>query len=43
VNIIHIPPALAEAYSDGNRYTNEELETLIRTNEGLFSCYIIEK
>jgi hypothetical protein len=43
VNIIHIPPSLAEAYTGGNRYTDEEVEKLIRTNEGLFSCYLIEK
>ena len=41
VNIIHIPPALAEAYSAGNRYPDEEVTTLIRTTEGLFSCYIL--
>jgi len=40
VNIIHIPPSLAEAYTDGNRYTDEELISIIRTNAGLFSCYI---
>jgi hypothetical protein len=43
VNIIHISPSLAEAYSAGNRYTDEELESLIRTNAVLFSCYLMEK
>ena len=41
VNIIHIPPSLAEAYSAGNRYPDEEVETLTRTTAGLFSCYIL--
>ena len=42
VNIIHIPPALAEAYAAGNRCTDEELEGFIHTTEGLFSCYIMK-
>ena len=41
VNIIHIAPPLAEAYSAGNRYSDEELTSLIRTSEGLFSCYLL--
>ena len=42
VNIIHIPPSLAEAYSAGNRYSDEELTSLIRTSAGLFSCYLLK-
>ncbi|SHM23854.1 hypothetical protein [Hymenobacter psychrotolerans] len=42
VNIIHIPPSLAEAYSAGNRYPDEELTSLIRTSAGLFSCYLLK-
>lgn len=41
VNIVHIPPVLAAAYSDGRRYTDAELEALIRTSTSLFSCYIL--
>lgn len=41
VNIIQIPPAMAEAYSNGRRYPDEELETVIRTEAGLFSCYLL--
>lgn len=33
---------MAEAYSTGLRYSDEELETVIRTEEGLFSCYILK-
>ena len=42
VNIIHIPPAWAETYSTGNRQPDEELEALIRTSAGLFSCYLLQ-
>ena len=42
VNIIHIPPSLAEAYSTGHRYPDEELITLIRTSASLFSCYLLD-
>ena len=41
VNIVHIPPVLAEAYSNGRRYTDAELEALVRTSTSLFSCYIL--
>lgn len=41
VNIVHIPPALAEAYSAGRRHTDAELEALIQTSTSLFSCYIL--
>ena len=41
MNIIHIPPALADAYCAGNRCTDEELEALIRTRMGIFSCYLL--
>ena len=42
VNIIHIPPSLAEAYSAGNRYPDEELTSLIQTSADLFSCYLLK-
>ena len=42
VNIIHIPPSLAEAYSAGNRYPDEELTSFIRTSASLFSCYLLQ-
>ncbi|MDU0372335.1 hypothetical protein ACFST9_13585 [Hymenobacter monticola] len=41
VNIVHIPPLLAEAYSTGRRYTEAEIEGLIRTSTSLFSCYLL--
>ena len=42
VNIIHVPPSLAEAYSAGNRHPDKELSTLIRTSASLFSCYLLK-
>ena len=42
VNIIHVPPALAEAYSAGNCYDDEELEQFVRTCKSLFSCYLLK-
>jgi len=41
VNIVHVPPELADAYSHGHRHTDAEMESLIRTNVTLFSCYLI--
>ncbi|MBG8555839.1 hypothetical protein [Hymenobacter guriensis] len=41
VNIVHIPPVLAEAYSASRRYTDAELEAMIRTSTSLFSCYLL--
>jgi hypothetical protein len=41
VNIIHLAPALAEAYSAGHRYPDEELVRFIQTKAALFFCYQI--
>ena len=42
INIIRIPPAMAEVYSTGLRYSDQESETVIRTEEGTFSRYILK-
>ena len=42
VNIIHISPALAEAYSTGKRYADDDLKQLVRTCTSLFSCYLLK-
>ena len=42
VNIIHILPSLAEAYSAGNRYPDEDVEQITRTKKDLFFCYLLK-